>query len=118
MANAAMIDACQSSDALIACYAPTYDLVRLITAPRIQTKLIDHGIPHKYNKAENVIYSSSPGWGDFVLRTMDNPERIVGYESYTSHIDELDTLKFEQAQNVWNKVKNLTLTQEILLLEV
>jgi len=104
MANAAMIDACQSSDALIACYAPTYDLVRLITAPRIQTKLIDHGIPHKYNKAENVIYSSSPGWGDFVLRTMDNPERIVGYESYTSHIDELDTLKFEQAQNVWNKV--------------
>ncbi len=104
MANAAMIDACQSSDALIACYAPTFDLVRLITAPRIQEKLTEHGVPHQYNKAENVIYTSAPNWGDFVLRTMDNPERIVGYESYRSHLDELDTLKFEHAQNVWNKV--------------
>jgi len=104
MANAALIDACQSSDALIACYAPTYDLVRLITAPRIQAKLYEHGVPHKHNKAENVIYTSAPRWGDFVLRTMDNPERIVGYEAYASHADELDTLKFEHAENVWNKI--------------
>lgn len=104
MANAALMDACQSSDALIACYAPTYDLVRLITAPRIQSKLIDHGIQHTYNKAENVIYTSAPGWGDLILRTMDNPERIVGYESYRAHLDELDTLKFDHAAEVWNKV--------------
>lgn len=104
MANCAMIDACQSSDAIIACYAPTYDLVRLITAPRIQTKLIDHGIPHKYNKQENVIYTGSPHWGDFILRTLDNPERIVGYESYTAHVDELDTLKMEHAKDAWNKI--------------
>ena len=104
MANAALIDACQSADALIACYAPTYDLVRLITAPRIQSKLYEYGVPHKHNKAENVIYSSAPGWGDFVLRTMDNPERIVGYEAYRSHCDEFDTLSFDRAQTVWNKV--------------
>lgn len=104
MANAALMDACQSHDALIALYAPTFDLVRLITAPRVQEKLIDHGIPYKYNKAENVIYTSAPNWGDFVLRTMDNPARIVGYEAYRSHCDELDTLKFDHAQEVWNKV--------------
>jgi hypothetical protein len=104
MANAALIDACQSSAALIALYAPTFDLIRLITAPRIVAKLHEHGIPHQYNKAENVIYTSAPGWGDFILRTMDNPERIVGYESYRSHLDELDTLKFEHAKHVWNQV--------------
>ena len=104
MANAALMDACQSSDALIACYAPTFDLVRLITAPRITQKLDGHGVRYNYNKSENIIYTSSPRWGDFVLRTMDNPERIVGYEAYRSHCDELDTLKFEHAKDVWNKV--------------
>lgn len=104
MANAAIMDVCQSSDALIACYAPTYDLVRLITAPRIESKLIDHGVRYNYNKSENVIYTSGTNWGDIILRTMDNPERIVGFESYTSHCDELDTLKFEHAKEVWNKI--------------
>ena len=104
MANAAIMDACQSSDALIACYAPTYDLVRLITAARLESKLIDHGVRYKYNKAENVIYTASPNWGDIILRTMDNPERIVGYESYRSHADEIDTLKFDHAKEVWNKI--------------
>lgn len=104
MANAAMMDACQDSSALIACYAPTFDLVRLITAPRICSKLEHHGVRYQYNKSENVIYTSSTYWGDFVLRTMDNPERIVGYESYAAHADELDTLKFERAKEVWNKI--------------
>lgn len=101
---AAMIDACQSSDALVACYAPTYDLVRLITAQRLQAKLSDHGIAHRYNKQDNAIYTSGASWGDFILRTLDNPERIVGYESYTAHVDELDTLKTEHAKEAWNKV--------------
>jgi hypothetical protein len=104
MANAAMIDAAHSSNALIGCYAPTYDLVRLITAERIQAKLSDAGIRYTYNKAENVIYSSSVHFGDFVLRTLDKPERIVGYETYRSHVDELDTLRTEHARMAWNQV--------------
>jgi len=104
MANAIMMDACQSASILIGAYAPTYDLVRLITAPRIEAKLIDNGVRYNYNKSENVIYTSAPSWGDIILRTMDNPERIVGYETYRSHLDELDTLKFEHAKEVWNKV--------------
>lgn len=101
---AAMIDACQSTEALIACYAPTYDLVRLITAARLQAKLDEHGIAHKYNRQDNAIYTASAGWGDFILRTLDNPERIVGYESYTAHVDELDTLKTEHAREAWNRI--------------
>lgn len=104
MTNAAMIDASHSSDALIGAYAPTYDLVRLITASRLQRKLSEHGIPHRYNKAENVIYTSAPRFGDFILRTLDNPDRIVGYETYRAHVDELDTLKPEHAKHAWNQV--------------
>ena len=99
-----MIDACESTDTLIGLYGPTYDLVRLITAPRITSKLTQHGIAHNYNKSENVIYTSAPRFGDFILRTLDNPERIVGYETYKAHCDELDTLHTEHARNAWNQV--------------
>lgn len=104
LAMAAMMDACRASDALVACYAPTYDLVRLILAPRLQSHLDHHGVSHQYNKADNVIYTNAPRWGDFLLRTLDNPERIVGYESYSAHVDELDTLKAKHAEEAWNKV--------------
>jgi hypothetical protein len=104
MAQSAIMDMCISSQALVACYAPTYDLVRLITASRIQAKLDEHGVRYAYNKQDNIIYTSSPYWGDCIFRTMDNPERIVGYESFSSHLDELDTLKMKHAKDVWEKV--------------
>lgn len=104
MAYSAMGDAAHSSDALIGLYAPTYDLVRLITAPRICAKLEEHGVPHRWNKQENIVYTSWPRFGDFVMRTMDNPERIVGYETYRSHVDELDTLKPDNARKAWNQI--------------
>ena len=104
MANQAIMDASHSSSALIGLYEPTYDLVRLIMAPRIQEKLIDYGIRFKYNKSENIIYTGNSQFGDFILRTLDNPERIVGYETYRSHVDELDTLNKEKAQAAWIKI--------------
>ena len=104
MACAAMGDAAHSAEALIGLYAPTYDLVRLIVAPRIIAKLEEHGVPHKWNKQDNAIYTSFPRFGDFILRTMDNPERIVGYETYRAHVDELDTLKTKLAERAWNQI--------------
>lgn len=104
LANCAIRDALQSSAALIALYEPTYDLVRLILAPRMEEMLTELGIRYKYNKQENIIYTSSGQCGDFILRTMENPARIVGYESYRSHVDELDTLKKAQAAQAWRKI--------------
>ena len=59
---------------------------------------------HRWNKQENIVYTSYPRFGGFVLRTMDNPERIVGYEAYRAHVDELDTLKAESARKAWNQI--------------
>lgn len=104
LANCAIRDALDSSDALIALYEPTYDLVRLILAPRMEEKLSDLGIRYKYNKQENVIYTGSSQCGDFILRTLENPARIIGYESYRAHVDEIDTLKKDLARLAWQKI--------------
>lgn len=104
MANQAFMDASHSSSALIGLYEPTYDLVRLIMAPRIEEKLQQYGIRYRYNKSENIIYSSNAQFGDFVLRTLDNPSRIIGYETYRAHVDEIDTLKEEKAREAWIKI--------------
>jgi len=92
------------AESLIALYEPTYDLVRLILAPRLEEKLVEWGIRYRYNKSENILYTSSSQVGDFILRSLDNPARIIGYESFRAKIDELDTLKREQASLVWEKV--------------
>jgi hypothetical protein len=103
MANAALIDAVSAPSSLIGLYAPTYDLIRLITAPRVLLKLEQHGIRYTYNKSEFTISTSSPGIGDFIMRSLDVPERIIGYETYAAHLDELDTLKTDHAQEAWMK---------------
>lgn len=70
LANCALRDALASSDTLIALYEPTYDLVRLILAPRMEKKLSDMGIRYKYNKQKTsftpvhrtVVISCSVRW--------------------------------------------------------
>lgn len=104
MCNQAIIDASTSSEALISLYAPTYDLVRLILAPRLLSKLTEFGIEYDFNKTENYIQTKSSQFGNFILRSLDTPERIVGYESYRAHIDEIDILPEKQANEAWNKI--------------
>ena len=104
LTDAAFRDALEAPSAMIAMYEPTYDLVRLILAPRMEDMLIEQGMRYKYNKTENIIYVSSAQCGDFVMRTLENPARIVGYESYRAHIDEIDILTAELAETAWNKI--------------
>jgi len=51
MVYAALIDAASAPSSLVACYAPTNDLVKLITAPRIIEKLDDLGVNYKFREA-------------------------------------------------------------------
>lgn len=104
MTTAAVLDAGHSSSAVIALYEPTFDLVTLMLAPRMEDKLQRFGIRYTYNKQDHIIYTSNNQFGDFVFRSMDKPERIIAYESYRCHIDELDTLKQAHAQEVWRKI--------------
>ena len=83
-------------------FAPTFDLVRLIGFNRFEEKLEQWKIPYKLNKSEKQMYLGTGG--SIIFRTLDNPDRIVGFEIADAGIDELDTLKQEHATNAWNKV--------------
>ena len=83
-------------------YAPTYDLLTLITIPYIEEFLQLMDVPYKLNKRHYIITLES---GDKIIcRSLDNPSRIVGYEVFRSHIDEIDTLVEKKAEEAWNKV--------------
>jgi hypothetical protein len=86
----------------VAYYLPTYDLVRRIAFPRFGEAMEELGIKAKPNKAD-AVYAVQDA-GEIIFRTMDTPERIIGYEVADSIADELDTLKEEQARDVWTKI--------------
>ncbi len=92
--------ACPDQD--VAYYLPTYDLVRMIAYPRFCEILTNARIRHTLNKAEHVI--SIKNNGKLIFRTLDNPDRIVGYEVADSIVDELDTLKLADATRAWQQI--------------
>jgi hypothetical protein len=102
--NCALRDGLEAPAGLIALYEPTYDLIQMILAPRLEQKLTDLGIRYTYNKTRNVITVKGGRCADFVMRTLDNPARIIGYESYRAHVDEIDTLKADHALLAWRRI--------------
>lgn len=86
----------------IAYYLPTFDLVRNIAFPRFAEELEALNARFKINKVYHTV--DIENCGSIIFRSMDMPERIVGYEVADSLIDELDTLKIEQARTAWQKI--------------
>jgi hypothetical protein len=86
----------------VAYYLPTYDMVRTIGFPRFGEVMESMRLPRKFNKTDATIDFGQ--WGQLMFRTMDTPERIIGYEVADSVVDELDTLPAEKAREAWNKI--------------
>lgn len=85
----------------IAYYMPTYDLVRLVGFKRLKEMLENTPLPLKINQTNFTL--SVLGYGNVIFRTMDNPERLVGYEVGHSLLDELDTLPTDKAEVIWQR---------------
>lgn len=84
-------------------YEPTYDLIRVIAWPRFEDLLTQYGIPYRLLKSPlNTI--EFEGRGRIIFRSMDTPSRIIGYEVGDSDVDEIDTLKLEDAKEVWRRI--------------
>lgn len=83
-------------------FAPSYQLIRDIAHIRLQNMLDEAEIKHKLNKADNVLDLFSNG--RILFRSMDTPDRIVGFEIGGAYIDEIDTMAFADAENAWNKI--------------
>tara|TARA_R110000823_G_scaffold203197_1_gene334044 strand:+ start:10834 stop:12132 length:1299 start_codon:yes stop_codon:yes gene_type:complete len=84
-------------------YEPTYDLIRMIAWPRFEAVLTELNLPYKLTKSPtNQIHVE--GYGTIFFRSMDNATRIIGYEHADADIDELDTLKRDDAAYVWRQI--------------
>ena len=84
-------------------YEPTYDLIRMIAFPRFEAVLNDLGLAYTLVKSPSN-YIDLHGYGNIYFRSMDNPSRIVGYEHADADVDELDTLKKDDAAYVWRQI--------------
>lgn len=104
MIVSAFIDATHSPDATIAIYEPTFSHIRNIAVPKMMDFLTSQGIDFKYNKNEHSMELDCDQIGNFLFMSYDNPELIVGFEAYRSHIDELDVVSEAQARMAWNKI--------------
>lgn len=83
-------------------YMPTYDLLNLRALPGIMEDLELMNIPYSFNSQKMTV--TIQGYGNLILRSYDNPKRIVAYEVAFSIVDELDTLPIEKAEEVWRKI--------------
>ena len=97
-------DLMHSATCVVGVYEPEWTHIKSIAVPRICHWLDEFGIKYKTNWQDHCIYTSSSGVGDVLLKTMDNPDALVAYETYRSHIDELDTLNADKAEAVFFKV--------------
>ncbi len=99
----------------VGAYAPTYDLLKLITIPYLEEMLQYAGYRagnpknstktkkfYNLNKSDYIFYL--PDGKQIICRSMDNPARIVGYQTFRAHVDELDVMQHQKAEQAWNKI--------------
>ncbi|WP_257657712.1 phage terminase large subunit [Parapedobacter lycopersici] len=85
----------------VAYYLPTYGLIKDIAFPKFAEQLTRFGIQYTINRTDKDI--TTP-FGMIYLRSMDNPESIVGYEVGYSLIDETDILPTDKMTDVFAKI--------------
>ena len=85
----------------VAYYMPTYPLIKGVAFPNFTSALTEYGIPFKLHETDKNI--STP-YGNIILRSMDNPDLMVGYEVGYSLVDEADVLPTAKMEKVMAQV--------------
>lgn len=101
LVSKAVKDLQDSPGSTVAIYAPTFDQFKLNLSPRF-TEILK-GYPRGKINLSDMTFDI-PMLGRLIFRSLNNPDRIIGYEVYRSHIDEIDTLPTDKAEDVWNKI--------------
>lgn len=83
--------------------APTIPLIRDILWSKLDEFLPSMGLRHSINKQEGIVYLH--GLGKIFCRSMDAPDRLVGFEVADAFMDEIDILPEDKALNVYRKIK-------------
>ncbi len=91
--------------ATIAVYEPTIELLKRVIYPELTELLEGSGIPFKLNRTDGLMEVWLPhGKCSIIFRSMENPNRIIGYNCMLSLIDEIDTMPQEKATAVYIRI--------------
>lgn len=90
------------AESTIAYYLPTYGLIRDIAFDKFPTMLSDMGYEYKLNQSDKEIHIKN--YGKIIFRSMDNPQNIVGYETFYTLIDECDILNQDKMNIAYDKI--------------
>lgn len=85
----------------VAYYLPTYGLIRDVAYPKFSETLDAMGVRYTLNKSD---HEFTTAYGRILLRSMDNPDTIIGYETVYGCADEIDTLKKDHAFDAFVKM--------------
>ena len=85
----------------VAYYLPTYSLIKDVAFPKFSEFLDRNSIPYKINKSDKDIITD---FGRIILRSMDTPEYIIGYEVGYSLVDEADIPSKSKMREIMSKV--------------
>jgi len=87
-------------------FAPTYPMIRDIFYPTIEEVADLYGLDISINFGDKEV-SLLDGDGLVSLikcRSMENPKRIVGFKVGHAHVDEIDTMRKDKAEEAWKKI--------------
>lgn len=84
-------------------YEPTYDLIKTILFGRFEAFLEKMGIGYKLNKSDKTLTIPELN-AQIIFRSLEIPDKIIGYEHSDFWIDELDTLPKDKASLCWKKI--------------
>lgn len=85
----------------VAYYMPTYGLIEDVAFERFEE--IFNLLNMKYRLNQSKYFYETP-YGKIIMRSLNNPERIVGYEVGYSLIDETDLLSTDNMTIAFNKI--------------
>jgi hypothetical protein len=87
-------------------FAPSYPMVRDIFYPTIEEVAEDWGLRAVVKKADHEVglYSGRTYRTTVICRSMDDPNKIVGFKIGKALVDELDVMKLPQAETAWRKI--------------
>jgi hypothetical protein len=101
----AVCDAMHSPFAKVYVLEPFNFQIKEIAVPAVERWLDVFKIKHTpYNSKDHEIRMLDNKTGTIKFLNMDDPGSLVGFEAYTCHIDELDTLPMVKSEEVWDKL--------------
>ena len=89
---------------VIGVYAPTYRLMEDVNIPEIRNFLTKYKIPHTYRAEQKKFILTGELKGEIWFRSMDDPNKIIGYQTTDTWLDEFDTLPVEKQKQIWNAI--------------